>query len=379
MLEHFASQGHEVVVYTAQPSYNDVKQDRQPWREVLGGVDVIRVPLLPERKRWTATRAANAVLFLLRAVCHVCMRSRYNLIIANTFPPILNGVALRLIRRLRNIPYVFHCQDIHPESARLIGKLRAGWAYKMMLRSDTRTCRKAERVVALSGDMLASLKSRGLPDHNMVVINNPPLDSLSGAAAWSPSFQPSSNVFRVLFAGNIGSAQGLDLVIRAAHLIRHEQEIHFVFMGEGSAKSRLVELAGELNNKTVFFEPFQPIETAWAAMRDASIGLVPLYPGLFRYAFPSKSMTYLSAGCPLLAIIEEESELAHTIREHDLGYLVSQRDPAALAAAIHHAWMERDKWTPARRTALKDVGDRLYGRQRMLTAWDRLITHLSPN
>jgi colanic acid biosynthesis glycosyl transferase WcaI len=73
ILEAQHTQGNEVAVFTAQPSYNDVAKSRQPTAEVIAGVRVRRVRLLPERKHWRVLRVLNHLLFLVRAVWY-CLR-----------------------------------------------------------------------------------------------------------------------------------------------------------------------------------------------------------------------------------------------------------------------------------------------------------------
>jgi glycosyltransferase involved in cell wall biosynthesis len=374
ILEHLACQGHDVSVFTAQPSYNDVRQPAQPWRERLRGVDVRRVRLLPERKGQRLIRLLNFVYFLLRAVAHAVTAKRYGLIIANSHPPVLMGGALQTIRACRGTPYVYHCQDIHPEAAALAGDLRPNWLYRWLLRRDTATCRRARRVVALSRDMAESLAARGLPAENIVIINNPPL---SVDAAAQPKLPPPLDdrvaTVRFLFAGNLGRFQGLERVVAAARLVAGRIPFQLIFMGEGSAKGELVALAGELVGRRIIFIPQQSVETALAAMRVCDYGVVSLTADVYRFAYPSKSMMYLAAGCPVLSIVEPQSELARTITSLGLGYVAPSRSVMSIAETIVKAVAERSRWTAGERRRLEETCRDLFGSRRMLSAWDEII------
>ncbi len=374
ILEHLSESGHETTVYAAQPSYNDIRQPPQPWRENVGGVDIRRVRLLPERKRWRVARAINALYFSLRTVLHAVVGRRYDLVIANTQPPVLMGCALRLICLLKGTPYIYHCQDLHPESAALAGDLKRGWLYRLLALCDSAACRRARRVVVLSQDMADALKARGLPTTNVSVINNPPLEIDTAARpALPPPLDEPVDCARFLFAGNIGRFQGLERLVAAARLVAGRVPFQLIFMGEGVARRELVALAGDLLGRRIIFLPHQSLETALAAMRVCDFGVVSLSANVYRFAYPSKSIMYLSAGCPLLALVEPESELATTIERYGLGYVAASRSVAHIAETILKAVAGRGKWTADRRRQIEQVCRELYDQKRMLAAWDRLI------
>jgi glycosyltransferase involved in cell wall biosynthesis len=363
-------------VYAAQPSYNDIRQRPQPWRENVGGVEIRRIRLLPERKRWRLARAFNALYFSFRAVMHAVVGRRYDLVIANTQPPVLMGCALRLICLLKGTPYIYHCQDLHPESAALAGDLARGWLYRLIERSDSAACRRAQRVVVLSRDMADALAARGLPTTNISIINNPRLE-IDHAARPSlpPPLDEPVDCARFLFAGNIGRFQGLERLVAAARLVAGRVPFQLIFMGEGVARRELVALAGDLLGRRIIFLPHQSLETAIAAMRVCDFGVVSLSANVYRFAYPSKSIMYLSAGCPLLALVEPESELAKTIEHYGLGYVAASRSVAHIAETIVKAVAGRGKWTPERRRQIEHICRELYDQKRMLAAWDGLVAN----
>ena len=136
----------------------------------------------------------------------------------------------------------------------------------------------------------------------------------------------------------------------------------------------LVALAGDLLGRRIIFLPQQSVETALAAMRVCDFGVVSLLPNVYRFAYPSKSMMYLSAGCPLVAMVEPESELARTVEKHGLGYVAASRSVADIAEVMTGAVAERRRWTPDRRRAIAQTCEQLFGESRMLSAWDELLS-----
>ena len=107
-----------------------------------------------------------------------------------------------------------------------------------------------------------------------------------------------------------------------AALARHDRE----------SLSHLLELAARVDREgvgNVFFHKHVPDDEAFAFMRSCDVGVVPLSPGIYRYAFPSKVWTYMAADLSILAMVEEESALARMVRENDIGTVVGWNSEAA--------------------------------------------------
>ena len=397
ILERLSDEGHEATVVTGQPAYNDVASERQPWHERLGGVEVQRVRLLPERKWLGPLRLLNFVLFLGRACWHALFH-RYDLVLASSNPPVISGLSLRLIRFLTGAQYVYHCQDLHPECAVLAGKLKKGRIERLLTRVDARTCSRSARTIVLSEDMVAALRERGLGRDNVTVINNFALDvpepKLTGLPAPFDCCEPADiglvarrpldldsamvegQPFRVLFAGNMGSFQGLDKIIEAARILRTVPTIQFVFMGAGEQQANLERQAGNLVGQTVHFLPYLPIEEAFGCMHRAELGIVSLVSGVYKVAYPSKTMMYLAAGCPVLAVIESDSVLAKHLTDKKLGWVPDVTTPKGIAHAILLA-RESVVRCGLDRHQIRATGMTLFDREALLDDWSTLFAELS--
>lgn len=377
MVEGWVKDGHRVTVFTGQPSYNDINRERRAWREKYNGVNIIRVSLLPERKKWQWLRLLNFMIFLFRAALHVLTERKYDLIIVNSYPPILMGFCAWLINKIWKIPYIYHCQDLHPESAMIAGYLRKNWLYDILERIDTNSCRRASVVVTLSRDMANTLDCRGLGRANVRILNNFILDTYESPRKLPlPLTRKSEDEFHILFAGNIGNFQGLDSIVEAAKTLRDKQQIKFNFMGEGLAKAELMKKSGKLLGKTINFIPHQPLAVAFAAMEQADLGVISLKPNVYKVAYPSKTMMYLAAGCPLLAIIEKESCIARDIVNKGIGYVCAYGDPTEIGKIINKAWMEKDILDNKRET-IRQIAKGLFDRNIILGEWSKIVDGLS--
>lgn len=374
ILEHLSHEGHVVHVLTAQPRYNDIRMPSQPRREVLDGVHVQRVRLLPSRKKKTLLRGFNFLWFMLRAITHVVCRRDYDLIIANTYPPVLIGITLRLIRWLTGTPYIYHCQDIHPESSAVARKLTRSRMYEWLRGLDARACEKAALVVVLSDDMQKTLVARGRSGRSVRVQNNfvSPVDEAQVNKV-PPLLGNDEDQFVVFFAGNMGSFQGLGRIVTAFGQLTDEPRLRLVFMGGGDQQQALERQAGSLVGSTIHFLPYHPTAVAFACMQKADLGLVALRPDIYRVAYPSKSMMYLAAGCPLLAVLEPASALSRTVRDHGIGYAVSDDSPETIAATIRQAFADKKSGRfPTNEHVLKKSTE-LFGLEKALQTWTSFV------
>lgn len=368
LLEAWAAAGHEVTVLAGQPAYGE-NIPPQPREETLNGVRVIRFDLPSDASRKSWRRFAAYSAFLAKATWFAAHDSEYDLVLGNSHPPVMMGATLRLIHRLTGIPYIYHCQDLHPESAALAGKLKSPTLVKALLDIERKTCDLASAVVTLSEDMAETLAERGVFADRIQIIPNP-TPALTAANVDLPEVFLRQNDFRVLYAGNLGDFQGLDVALDAAELTRERNDIRWIFMGEGSARERLVARAQSRSLENVTFLPRQSAETAFAASAASHLGVVSLLPGVYQVAWPSKSLTYWAAGCPVLGILEPQSRLATMIAEHSLGIVAKSRTGAAVANAVLES-QSTIGLNPGR-AAIRRFAEHRFGRRRILEAWDRL-------
>jgi glycosyltransferase involved in cell wall biosynthesis len=337
---------------------------------------VIRRRLFGESKGNWPARVANLLLFSAKVAWHV-LRHRYGVVMAATTPPVLVARSASAAARLRGSRFVYHCQDIHPEITENAGLLSSRTLTSFLRWLDGATCRSASAIVVLSRDMAATISgSRGVESERVRIINNFELDSTSAEVALPAELEKPKRAFRVLFAGNIGYFQGLDTVIAAADRLRDRPGIELVFMGDGAGVERLKAQAGDLLGRTVKFVGRYPQSIAERALASADLGLISVDANVYRYAYPSKTMTYLKAGCPLLVVVETDSELAQLVRGRDLGVCSPPGDVQQLSEAIRGA-SETGPVTAERRQQVRLVGAELFSRDQALGKWSELFSELA--
>lgn len=374
IVHRWVNEGHQVDVLSSQPSYKaGIDNEKQPGKEVVDGATVYRMTLPSEAGR-PLMRIFNALRLGLGIFIRAVLLRRYDLIMVSTSPPVLAGWFSALVARLSGARFVYHCMDIHPEIGRISGEFRNLAVFSVLERLDAWSCRQARPVVVLSEDMADSLAIRaeraGKATPETMVINNFSLPSESVFSGELPFAWPEES-FVLLFAGNIGRFQGLDVLMDAMARLRDRSDIRLLMMGEGTEKAALERLASEAGAK-VTFVGHQPVSVAKNAMQHAGAGFVSLVPELYRYAYPSKTMTYLEQGCPVLVAVEPESRLARDIVENDAGLAVPGGDPSALAQAISELADDRERLEKMKASAA-DLAERAFSPDVVLARWVALV------
>ncbi len=377
LAERLVAEGHDVTVFSAQPSYRASRAARQPSDERLGGVRVLRLGMLSERGRSAGVRLLNNARYVTGLFAHLIARRDYDVIMAASFPPVFAGRAAALAARLTHTPFLYHCQDLHPEVERISGMLKDGALFRALRRLDAGTCEAAARVVVLSEDMRATLAARpGLDVSNVAVVNNFLPETFAADGDRGPAPALSGAGFQVVFAGNLGRFQGLEAVVDAARLLASETRIHFTFVGDGVAEPALRKRAAELLGGTVHFLPQQPQGAAQRIIRSADLALVTLNRGVYQVAYPSKTLTYLAMGTPLVAAVEAESEMARMIEAEGVGWVAVPEDPRSLASVVMEAF-ERRQEIPEVRARERALYERRFAADRALGTWVELVTDVA--
>lgn len=319
-----AEAGHDVEVLTAQPAYKpELGIPRQPALESVDGVTIRRLPLLRENGG-RITKALNAALFVAQAMLRLLRGDKPDIVWTATMPPVLQAFVMMTAAKLRLSGFLYHMQDIYPEVGIAGGVLANGPASRLLRWLDTRTLNRTDVNVVLSEDMKHVIEERGASPRQIRVINN---------YAWgrpARSQRPVSRAkgpARFVFAGNLGRFQNLEDLVEAFALVPSElAELHF--MGTGRARSSLVAMVERMGLPHVRFHDHRPDDEALEFMQSCDVGIVSLTPGIYRYAYPSKTWTYMAAGLTMLAIVERDSELAKMITGRQMGSVAEWSDGA---------------------------------------------------
>jgi glycosyltransferase involved in cell wall biosynthesis len=312
--------------------------------EVHRGVRIQRVWHTRFAKGKLPGRLMNYLSFLFGALSEAIFAKRPDIVVVESDPPLLCLIGW-LVQMLRGTKLVVYLQDIHPDIAVALGKIRNGVLVRMLRKLMFHTYRRAERVIVLSRDMKDHLVASGVPAEKVAIIPNWIDTKKVRPVKQDNPFRKCQGIngdFVVMYSGNLGLCQRLEDVVAAANHLRDRSDILFLLIGGGALKAGLEKQVADLGLENVRFLPYQPKSQISESLSAADVHLVPLDERVASYLMPSKLYGVLASATPLIAIAPENCELAEMTVEHDVGVLANPGEPESLAQAI--AQLADDGW-----------------------------------
>ena len=310
--------GHQVQVLTTFPNYPEgeiYEGYKQQWcmRENLEGIPVIRVPLYPSHDRSSIRRILSYSSFAGSAglISPFAVDSADVAYVVQG--PITIGWPAFLLKILRRIPFVFDIKDLWPDSLSATGMFNNQFGLWLVDRWCRFCYRVASKVIVPTPGIKNILIKRGVPESKLQVVYNwvdPSQLEFEKAGTDQKKKLGFENRFNILFAGNMGKAQGLTVALEAAALVRTmAPEIQFTFIGGGIEVENLKKKSQELKLTNVQFLPPCPYSQMGPILDMADVLFVHLNDQpLFRITIPSKIQAYLAAGKPILVALRGDAE-----------------------------------------------------------------------
>jgi colanic acid biosynthesis glycosyl transferase WcaI len=244
------------------------------------------------------------------------------------------------VAKARRVPFVFNIQDVFPDVAVELGMLTDKRVIAVASWLERATYQASDAVTVLSDDLRDNVAAKiagragGDPAKIRVIPNFVDTE-------WIQPRDRENDYRReqglegktvVMYAGNVGFSQSLDLVLAAATSFVDDPSVVFVINGGGSARPALEQQAAGLAN--VRFVDMQPKSRLPELLAAADVHVVPLKRGLARSSVPSKMYSILAAGRPIVASVDPGTEVARTVEEAGAGLSVVPDDVEAFAKAV---------------------------------------------
>jgi colanic acid biosynthesis glycosyl transferase WcaI len=316
------------------------EHEHEPRFLVRNAVEIRRVRSTAFDRTGLAARASNYFTYLGSALGHGLVAQRPDIVLCMTDPPMVGAVGLAVARRFR-VPLVVVCQDVFPETAQTLGRLTNPLAVGTLRRVVRSYLRRADRVVSIGETMTRRLIAKGArPDRILVIPNWVDPDEITPQPRDNGWAYENDLVdrFVVMHSGNVGHAQDLEALVRAAVLLRDLDRLEIVIVGFGARHAAVLELANELGATNVRFLPYQPREVLPQSLSAADIHYLGLARGLAGYVVPSRLNAILAAGRPVVVAADPQSESVQAVRDAGCGLVVPAGDPVAVADAIRRAY-----------------------------------------
>lgn len=315
-----------------------------PRVETREGVRIVRCPnWLLGPKRRSRDRILENLTFGISTAVAALAQTRPDVMVLETWP--LLAVQLDTwTARARGVPVLYYVKDVYPEAAENAGIIeRNSWLARRLRRWDRRLCLGSSRVVAISPamrDLLAA--SRGIPRERIAVvpdwIDQDEIRPLPRDSRWRREMGIPGSTFLALFAGNLGLVSGADLLIEAATALRDRHDLLIQFVGDGLLRSRMVEEARRRGLANVRFLPFQPRERLPELLSSADAFLLTMREGCSGASVPSKLVSYMAAGRPVVCAAPPSHEVSAAVRAARAGFVLSPEDAAGIAGAL--LWLQ---------------------------------------
>lgn len=345
IVEELGALGHEVHVVTSLPWYREHRVDEAwstvRWRDrtaTTGWGTIARLdPHAGGDKRNLVRRAVGFIGFSVVSIVAGVLAGhrgrRVDAVIAMS-PPLTLGVAGRLVAWIRRAPLVFNIQDVFPDAAVETGAITNRWVIAAARALEKVSYLLSSRVTVLSDDLAGNVMSKiGASKATRVVVIPNFVDTerivpLDASTDYRRDLGLTDRPV-VMYAGNIGYSQSLEMMVTAA---RARPGVDFVINGTGSARSDLELSATGLSN--LIFGDFQPPERLSEVLATGDIHVVLLRRGLGRVSVPSKTYSIMAAGRPIVAAVDAGTEVTRLVDGAGCGLVVAPDETDSFLAAI---------------------------------------------
>lgn len=351
--------GHEVQVITGFPNYpgGEIYEGYRKklfMREDMDGIEVLRFSIYPSHDQSSFKRILCYLSLSLSMGFFAPWLIRKADVAYVVQGPATLGWPAILLKVLRKIPFVYNIQDIWPDSLLSTGMFRQGFLYKVLHKWCNLIYKRAAKIVVISEGMKSLLVSRGVSGEKIEIVYNWCDESISEAEVADKSVTDAlgfTGKFNIVFAGNMGGAQSLKSVIKAAEIVgKQNSDVQFVLIGSGVEVEDLKKQVEDAGLRNVIFHGRMPVERIGSVLKLADVLLVHLRKDpLFEITIPSKTQAYLSLGRPVLMCVE--GDCADIIKRSGAGVCCEPENSLKIAdSVIELAEMSQ--------SALEKMGDR---------------------
>lgn len=378
MAEWLASRGHEVRVVTAPPYYPAwrVSAGYHAWtyKTETGAVRVYRCPIYVPRRPSGMTRVLHLGSFMLSSLPIMLSQAEWRPdAVVTVEPSLMCSFAALLTAQLAESVAWLHIQDFEVDAAFDLGLLRAeGTLHKLAEGVEREVMAPFDRISTISEKMMQRLPEKGVAVEKTVLFPNwvdtDAIVPMAGPTRLRQQLNLQPDRVVLLYAGNMGMKQGLELLPVLAQEFAHEPQIHFIFCGDGAFRPQLAEMVRGVPNVTLL--PLQPYDQLNDLLNTADIHLLPQRPDAADLVMPSKLTGMMASGRPVIGTAAPGTQVAAALGH--CGIAVPPLDNAALFGAVRSladaAERRRTLGAAARAYALEHLG-----RDRVLTRFETAL------
>jgi colanic acid biosynthesis glycosyl transferase WcaI len=385
MAAWLAERGHEVRVVTAPPYYPAwrIREDyRGAWyrtERAQGQPVVYRTPLYVPQRPTGIKRIVHLVSFMLGSLPIMLREMFWQPDVVFTVEPTFFCAPLTLfVAKSAGAACWLHVQDFEVDAAFELGLLPAqGPVHDAALRTERFFTFAFDRVSGVSPRMVDRARAKGIPNDRVVLFPNwvdvdaiYPLDPAASRSNMirrelAEQVPEIESKIILLYSGNMGAKQGLELLAPLAESFAADSRVHFLFCGDGAFRTRLEALVAHRPNVTLL--PLQPLDRLNHLLNAADIHLLPQRASAADLVMPSRLSAMLSSGRPVIATAHAGTQVAQVVEGR--GLAVPAEDARALHAAVQRLVDDEELRLALGRTAREYAVEHL-GKQQVLAQFE---------
>jgi len=348
--------GMEVSVLTAMPNYPKMEifegyRDKRFVRENIDGIEVYRSRIFVKKSSSIFLRLLNYFSFTWTSFWTGLRKVPDFDVIMVESPPLFLGMSAYALARRKNARMIFNVSDLWPESAEKLGLVTNKFFLKMATWLEEFLYRKADLITGQTMGIVENIKGR-FPEKKVYWLPNgvdlTNFDPSKIDSNWRSENGIAEEELVLLYAGIIGHAQGLGLILKAASQLK-DVPVRFVLVGDGPVKPELLKLKKELSvDNVTFFDPVTKTEIP-QIVKAADAAIIPLKKlPLFEGAIPSKIFENLAMKTPIILGVDGEAR-GLFIEEGQAGVFFEPENVDDLVAAVRDILRDR--------SSLKEMGE----------------------
>jgi len=363
IVQALIERGLKVDVLTGKPNYPEGRYfpGYRCWgckREQWSGATIFRVPLAARGSGRALQLVINYLSFIgsgLLFAPWLLRRRSYSVIFVYASSPLLQAIPAIFLSWLKRCPVVVWIEDLWPESLAATGYVRNRFILAGVGRIVRFIYRHSDLLLVPSRAFEPSVAAAAPGKPIVYYPNSVEAVFCAPSEVEQPDVPGLDTGFPVVFAGNIGTAQAVDVIVEAASLLSAYSDIRFVMLGGGSRREWLLQEVQARGLTNVYIPGRYPVEAMPGILRKASALLLTLADEpIFSVTVPGRLQTYMAAGRPILASLNGEG--ARLVIEAEAGLAAPAEDPRALANAV----LQLFRMSPGEREKMGGNGRRYF-------------------
>lgn len=369
LTEGFVNQDWTVVNIVPTPCRGISEETRKEYSKILyeelynGKVQIYRFPLWKEGRN----PLGRALRYFLSNIIQAHKASKIrdvDIVLGGSTPPIqglLCGYVAKKLSKKKGskIPFLYMLQDVFPDSLVTTGLAKKnGIIWKIGRVVENKIYKNADKIIVIGDGIKGNIVRKGVSENKVIVVSNwIDLDKVTAIPKNEnrlySEYDLDPDKFTVCYAGNLGAAQGTEIIFEAAKLLSEKTDIQFIVFGRGRDYETLKNYIDKSNILNVKLYPILPQDRVSEVYSLGDVNLITCKSGVGQTALPSKLWSILACNRRIVASYDVDSDLAGIIVDNEFGLCVEPGNPEKLAEAIYSEYCKGKTVTNSREYVYK--------------------------